>query len=98
MIQQHGLPANHMTHHDETTRKTPHRTNRDGTIDAICPRCFATIGTSMWEAELERLEAAHVCDANRVEYFEDMDRDTATDGQLHGAHRPRGKSPKKTDS
>jgi hypothetical protein len=84
--------------HDEVAHKIPHRANRDGTIDSICPRCYATIGTSMWEAELERMEAAHVCDADRVEYFEHMDRDTATNGQPGGGHQPRRKSPQKADS
>lgn len=40
----------------------PHRLNRDGTIDSICPSCYLTIGRSMWEAELESLEAAHRCE------------------------------------
>jgi hypothetical protein len=39
----------------------PHRTNQDGTIDSICPHCYLTVGRSTWEAELERIEAAHVC-------------------------------------
>lgn len=43
------------------TVKFPHRTNRDGTIDSICPRCFATIGKSHWEIDLERMEADHMC-------------------------------------
>ena len=41
----------------------PHRTNADGTIDSICVRCHITIGRSTWEAELERMEASHVCDS-----------------------------------
>jgi hypothetical protein len=61
----------------ERNMKIPHRTNPDGTIDAICPRCFATIGTSMWESDLERLEAAHTCDVKRLRYID----------QLRGDHR-----------
>jgi hypothetical protein len=51
--------------------KYPHRTNPDGTIDSICPRCFMTIGTSFSESELEHIEAQHICDAERFEYFEE---------------------------
>jgi hypothetical protein len=39
----------------------PHRLNPDSTIRSICPRCSATIGASMWEADLERMEMEHVC-------------------------------------
>jgi hypothetical protein len=39
-----------------------HWANWDGTTDSICPRCNITIGTSYWEADLDRMEAAHVCD------------------------------------
>lgn len=52
----------------------PHRMNKDGTIDSICPRCYATIGTSTWEADLERIEAGHVCDASRLSHFDDQRR------------------------
>jgi hypothetical protein len=48
----------------------PHRQNRDGSIDAICPRCYVTIASSVCEAELERMEAAHVCDPALLEYFD----------------------------
>ena len=48
--------------------------NKDGTIDSICPRCYATIGTSTWEADLERIEAGHVCDASRLSHFDDQRR------------------------
>jgi hypothetical protein len=51
------------------TLNYPHRTNPDGTIDSICPHCYVTVGTSMWEIDLERLEAAHVCDQNRLDHF-----------------------------
>jgi hypothetical protein len=52
----------------------PHRMNQDGTIDSICPRCYATIGTSTWEADLERIESSHVCEPARLSYFEDRRR------------------------
>ncbi|WP_109488255.1 hypothetical protein [Occallatibacter savannae] len=52
----------------------PHRMNKDGTIDSVCPRCFATVGCSTWEAELERLEAAHSCLPARLAAFNDHHR------------------------
>lgn len=54
-----------------SSSRFPHRTNPDGTIDSICPHCFATIGTSTWEADLESIEAAHVCDPARLTYYKD---------------------------
>jgi hypothetical protein len=41
----------------------PRRRDRDGLYDAICPRCFGTIARAQPEAELAKLEQAHVCDA-----------------------------------
>jgi hypothetical protein len=52
--------------------KYPRRTNPDGTIDSICPRCYVTIGTSVEKADLKRLEDAHVCDPARLSYFEEQ--------------------------
>ena len=40
----------------------PHRQNRDGSYDSICPRCFRTISNRMTEAELARDEFRHICD------------------------------------
>ena len=57
--------------------KFPHRMNRDGTIDSICPRCYATIATSTREADLERIEAAHVCNPSRLSYFDEQRRKPA---------------------
>lgn len=48
----------------------PHRVNHDGTLDSICPRCYLTIATSTWEADLERAEALHVCADETLTYFE----------------------------
>lgn len=48
----------------------PHRANKDGTMDSICPRCFATIGRATWEAELEKMEASHACDPVQLFHFE----------------------------
>ena len=50
--------------------------NRDRTIDSICPRCYATVGSSTSEVELEQMEAAHVCDAGQRDYF-DREREKA---------------------
>jgi hypothetical protein len=47
-----------------------HRVNEDGTLDSICPHCFLTIGTSTWEADLEKMESMHVCDPDRLRHFE----------------------------
>jgi len=59
-----------------------HRTNPDGTIDSICPRCYTTIGNAHWEADLERMEADHTCDPVQLAYFEE--------GRRRGAKRPLG--------
>ena len=40
----------------------PHRQNRDGSYDSICPRCYRTISNRMTEAELARDEFRHICD------------------------------------
>ena len=59
------MVSNHFVHFE-----FPHRMNKDGTIDSVCPRCFATVGRSTWEAELDRMEAAHICDAARLASFD----------------------------
>ena len=78
--------------------KFPHRSNVDGTIDSICPRCFATIGTSTWEADLERIEAEHVCEPSRLSYSDEQQRKPAireeapsgTDRRMAQPHHPKG--------
>jgi hypothetical protein len=40
----------------------PHRGNKDGTIDSICPRCYMTVGTALNESELGEIEHSHICD------------------------------------
>jgi hypothetical protein len=40
-----------------------HRSNRNGTTDLICRHCFTTVTTAIWEAELDRAERAHACEA-----------------------------------
>ncbi len=49
----------------------PHRLNRDGSIDAICPRCYATIAECLSESDLIREETNHMCDPARLEYYEE---------------------------
>lgn len=57
-----------MPHHS-VSPEFPHRMNKNGTIDSICPRCFTTVGCSTWEADLDRMEAAHVCEPARLACF-----------------------------
>jgi hypothetical protein len=53
-----------MEHHSFTRRL-----NNDATIDSICPRCFATVGHSLQEADLERAEQNHICNPRLVEHY-----------------------------
>lgn len=55
----------HMIFSLPQNREYPHRTNQDGTIASICPHCYRTIGNSTWEAELEQIERAHLCEGAR---------------------------------
>lgn len=41
----------------------PHRRNKDGSYDSICPTCFATVGRSKAKADLAEDDRAHVCDS-----------------------------------
>jgi hypothetical protein len=41
----------------------PHRRNRDGSFDSICPVCFATVAHSKTDAELVEIDKAHICDS-----------------------------------
>lgn len=58
-----------MPPHHFVSFEFPHRMNKDGTTDSICPRCFTTVGRSTWEADLDRMEAAHSCDSARLASF-----------------------------
>jgi len=42
-------------------RTYPHRLNRDGSYDSICPTCFMTASHAPIEAELSEQDKAHVC-------------------------------------
>lgn len=46
-----------------------HRSNRNGTTDSICRRCFATVATATWEAELDRAERVHACEPGMMRVF-----------------------------
>ena len=47
-----------------------HRMNGNGSMDSICSRCYDTVATSMWEAELESAEEAHKCRRTGLRMFE----------------------------
>ena len=40
----------------------PHRQNRDGSFDSICPRCFAIVASATKVTELHTSEKQHTCD------------------------------------
>jgi len=50
----------------EDRPRYPHRRNWDGSYDAICPRCFQTIGKRHTESELVEDERLHVCEEWRL--------------------------------
>jgi hypothetical protein len=39
----------------------PHRRNKDGTFNSICPVCFRTVATRLLEYQLATKERNHVC-------------------------------------
>ena len=43
----------------------PHRLNRDGSFDSICPRCFQTIASQYTEVSLAEDERRHICEGPR---------------------------------
>jgi len=51
------------------------RLNDDATIDSICPRCFATVGHCLQEADLEKAEQNHVCNPSRVEHYRGLSKE-----------------------
>ncbi len=52
--------------------KFAHRSNLDGTMDSICPRCIETVATVYDEGELLRYEQQHICDPALAERFSGM--------------------------
>jgi hypothetical protein len=49
-----------------------HRANADGTIVSFCRRCFMTVASSQWEADLERGESSHKCDPIELEFLDNV--------------------------
>lgn len=47
----------------------PHRHNRDGSVDSICPTCFATAARASDEAGLAEQERNHFCDPQVLAYW-----------------------------
>jgi hypothetical protein len=39
----------------------PHRHNKDGTFDSICPRCYKTVANGQSEVNLAIAEMQHTC-------------------------------------
>jgi hypothetical protein len=52
------------------TLEFTHRSNSNGSMDSICSRCYDTVATSIWEAELELAEEAHRCRRTGLHMFE----------------------------
>jgi hypothetical protein len=42
-------------------RYFPHRQNKDGSYDTVCPKCFAIVANVKTEAELVDFKQEHVC-------------------------------------
>src|SRR5215469_14927253 len=61
-----------------------HRTEPDGTIHSICPRCYGPVGNAHRETDLKRAEADHICDPVLLAYFERA--------RSSGAKQPTGNS------
>jgi hypothetical protein len=62
-----------------TSHPFAHRVNRDGTTDAICKKCFATVGTSEVAADLKELEGGHICDPWKLKVVEAVFTKTTAD-------------------
>ena len=64
-------PLKRMRYHiamDPVTRPVfAHRQNKEGTVDSICMKCFATVALSLREAEIEQREQGHRCDPEALE-------------------------------
>jgi hypothetical protein len=50
--------------------KFAHHFVKDGSVDAICPRCCATVASAASETDLMLKEQRHVCDPFVVSYYE----------------------------
>jgi hypothetical protein len=45
----------------KTSQIYPHRKNKDGSYDSICPTCFLTVCSATSETDLQEREEAHLC-------------------------------------
>jgi hypothetical protein len=48
-------------------KKFVHRDNRDGTLDSVCSRCFATVAIAKHEADLEAAEKYRALQSDSTE-------------------------------
>jgi hypothetical protein len=51
------------------TSPFPHRRNKDGSYDSICPKCFATIARATTDRELLAFDQKHVCDNSLTAWY-----------------------------
>ena len=63
----------------ETHNGFAHRENQNGSFDSICKRCYATIATSLREAELEKWEEHHKCDPRVLNRIDRLKREPNSD-------------------
>ena len=68
----------------------PHRRNRDGLYDSICPACFATIARSQPEAEMAELEKSHLCNSSFLAERGESSRTNSARHPVSGADRLAG--------
>ena len=57
------------------------RHNPDGSLDAICLKCFTTAGTTVKESGLAAIERTHECDQTLLEARHRWDAGAATNGE-----------------
>ena len=71
--------------------KFAHSFVKDGSVDSICPRCFATVASAACETDLVLKEQQHVCDPFLVahnEFFKKMPRsETVPEQVIRGQKR-----------
>jgi hypothetical protein len=68
------------------------RANKNGTTDSICTRCFVTVATGTWEADLDRAERSHVCNPQLVDHWKEMAERNPADGWDQKPPPPKRKS------
>ena len=65
-----GLLHHHSVESPQSGRRFLHRSGKNGKVDSVCLRCFATVSRtwglfSLTPEELGEVEAAHVCKSKR---------------------------------